>query len=165
MGMEAGDITDSEPALVIPPHLIREAEREVSTPPAARTQHHGGAIPSPAPVRNHTHARTASGRVLVPGTPSYPTRPVVMVDPASSRTSDANDSSNESSRAWTKGEWKHLEACLLGERDRLAMEHGLVPRDVDVGDVDIDWVVQHFLDQERLVGDEDGWEGNGEWAR
>ncbi|KAG8973292.1 hypothetical protein FRB90_009963, partial [Tulasnella sp. 427] len=91
--------------------------------------------------------------------------PEIIIDPASSRPSvDEAARQREIGRPWTKSDWKALESCLLDERRRIARLFGLQEKQVDVGEVDVDAVVKAFVEQNRLVGDDDDeWEEEDEW--
>ncbi|KAG8897780.1 hypothetical protein FRB99_007925 [Tulasnella sp. 403] len=135
----------------ISPDVLREAEAEVGTPRAT-------ADPPEAGSSREARYSTPVQR--------FPPVPIVIVDPASSRPSvDEARLERDDDRPWTKKEWKHLERCLLDERHKLATERGLSDDSVDVSELDINLVVDRFLNEESLIGDEEGWEGNGEWSR
>lgn len=90
--------------------------------------------------------------------------PIVIIDPASSRPSEDERQSGEEDRPWTKAEWKHLEQCLLDERNAIAQDRGVADTDVDASEISVDRVAQRFIKDETLIGDDDGWEGTGEWS-
>ncbi|KAG8964722.1 hypothetical protein FRC00_001378 [Tulasnella sp. 408] len=141
----------------IPQHMLQLAEAEVlATPPRS--------ISSSSGQRDTQTLNSASQ--LRFNTPLHraPSIPEIVINPASSRPSvDEAASQREAGRPWTKMDWKALEKCLLSERRRIAQRFGLQEKQVDVGEVDVDTVVKTFIDQNRLVGDDDEWDEEGEW--
>ncbi|KAG8979892.1 hypothetical protein FRC05_007335 [Tulasnella sp. 425] len=143
----------------VPQHVLKMAEAEVlATPPRF--------LPS---VPGHADTQGSKEASLEPrfATPLHrvPSIPEIVINPASSRPSvDEAAYLREEGRPWTKTDWKALENCLLSERRRIAQRFGLQEKQVDVGEVDIDIVVKAFVDQNRLVGDEEEeWDEEGEW--
>ncbi|KIO31828.1 hypothetical protein M407DRAFT_4760 [Tulasnella calospora MUT 4182] len=144
----------------IPQHMLKLAEAEIlATPPRP--------VPS---ASGHGDTQTLNGASQLRfSTPLHraPSIPEIVINPASSRPSvDEAASQREGGRPWTKMDWKALESCLIRERRRIAQRFGLQEKQVDAGEVDVDIVVTAFMDQNRLVGDDDDdWEGEGEWDR
>ncbi|KAG8930035.1 hypothetical protein FRC01_003383 [Tulasnella sp. 417] len=142
----------------IPQHMLKLAEAEVlATPPrsVSRASSYGD---------TQTSKEASQSRFSTP-LHRVPSIPEIVINPASSRPSvDEAAGQKEEGRPWTKLDWKALENCLLTERRRIAQRFGLQEKQVDVGEVDVDTVVKTFMDQNRLVGDDDDeWEGEGEW--
>lgn len=139
--------------------MLREAEREVATPPPvsrAIQRLAGDRFGTPQAGPSHGSTRYA--------TPVHRQIPIVIIDPASSRPSEDERASGDEDRPWTKAEWKHLEQCLLEERKSIAEDRGVPPTDVDASEISVDRVAQRFIKDETLVGDDDGWEGTGDWS-
>lgn len=145
----------------VPQHVLKMAEAEVlATPPRF--------LPSvPGHADTQGSKETSSEPRFATPLHRVPSIPEIVINPASSRPSvDEAACLREEGRPWTKTDWKALENCLLGERRRIAQRFGLQEKQVDVGEVDVDIVVKAFLDQNRLVGDEEEeWDGEGEWDR
>lgn len=144
----------------IPQHMLQLAEAEVlATPPRSISGSSGQGdtqtLKSASQLRFNTPLHRA------------PSIPEIVINPASSRPSvDEAAGQREAGRPWTKMDWKALEKCLLSERRRIAQRFGLQEKQVDVGEVDVDTVVKAFIDQNRLVGDDDDeWDEEGEWDR
>jgi len=143
--------------------VLRRAEEEIASPASVRgsSRHLAGAEDPSTP--------RAGPLGVVSQRYATPIRriPSIVIEPASTRpTQNASPYSDEEElRLWTKDEWKRLEQCLLGERKSVADARGVDAGMVDVGDVNVDDMVRKFLNQERLVGDPEDWEGEGEWSR
>lgn len=151
-------------ATPVPPEILRRAEEEVGTPKVdhcaslSRRMSLDGVTDTPqaAPARF-----AALSMDLATPVQRVPTIPKIIIDPASSRPSEHNARASsepveEGLPPWGRQEWKDLERSLFDERKTLAQRMGVEPNQVDVTEVQLDWVVNRFLMDADIEAEEHG---------
>ncbi|KAG8942001.1 hypothetical protein FRC03_003742 [Tulasnella sp. 419] len=149
----------------IQPSLLQQMAAEMSPPKGSAKKAGLGRFASQdivgpsTPVHNEGTSKSRSNMFR---TPIFKP-PTIIINPASTVTSQRyiRTYSGEEPTRWMKEDWKHLERCLLAERQRMADEGRYnSPEDVDMEDINVDTVVEKFLeevnfDEEDLVDEWD----------
>ncbi|KAG9004701.1 hypothetical protein FRB93_010191 [Tulasnella sp. JGI-2019a] len=156
------DTWQSAAATPVPADILRRAEREVSV--SSPVHHRLPSLDPSTPQAGPSRLGGVSARYMTPI--HGPIIPQIIIDPASSRPSEYDvRASSEAEEdliplVWSKADWKTLERCLLAERRELANDLGADEDQVDVASLNVDDVVQRFLNETGVDGSED----EGDWT-